>query len=186
MSRLGYFTHMLQPWFCSGSCLMELLVRMWVSHSLSLDSCLRPYHETGTCLVIAQWACGCFGSCLLLTQVQAIVLSKSSEFPVGITCMTQIFSCCVACVMVHLWTMCQHESLHIVHYSCVEKNTRYQWFIYWRKWCPFFKAVHKNALKMLKKSTLSQQTGAIYVKEQEAQQYIESSRCKLLPCIFAV
>lgn len=42
-------------------------------------------------------------------------------------------------------------------------------------------------IKMLKKkSTLSQQTGAIYVKEQEAQQYIESSRCKLLPCIFAV
>lgn len=145
MSRLGHFTHMLQPWFCSGSCLMEMLVRMWVSHSLSLDSCLRPYHETGTCLVIAQWACGCFGSCLLLTQVQPIVLSKSSEFPVGITCMTQIFSCCVACVMVHLWTMCQHESLHIAHYSCVEKNTRYQWFIYWGNWCPFFKAVHKNA-----------------------------------------
>lgn len=122
MSWLGHFTHMLQPWFCSGSCLMEMLVRMWVSHSLSLDSCLRPYHETGTCLVIAQWACGCFGSCLLLTQVQPIVLSKSSEFPVGITCMTQIFSCCVACVMVHLWTMCQHESLHIAHYSCVGKK----------------------------------------------------------------
>lgn len=122
MSQLGHFTHM-QPWLCSGSCLMELLVRMWVSHSLSLDSCLRPYHETGTCLVSAQWACGCFGSCLLLTQVQAIVSSKSSEFPVGITCMTQIFSCCVACVMLHLWTMCQHDSLHIVHYSCVEKHT---------------------------------------------------------------
>lgn len=41
-------------------------------------------------------------------------------------------------------------------------------------------------IKMLKKSTLSQQTGAIYVQEQEAQQYIERSRCKLLPCIFAV
>lgn len=96
--------------------------------------------------------------------------------------MTQIFSCCVACVMVHLWTMCQHESLHIAHYSCVEKTHGISDLFIEGTGVRFL----RQFIKMLKKSTLSQQTGAIYVQEQEAQQYIERSRCKLLPCIFAV
>lgn len=110
-------SHMLQPWFCSGWCLMELLVRMCVSLT-QLRQLPAPI----------SWNRYLFGDCTMsmwvfwvLTQVQAIVLSKSSEFPVGITCRTQIFSYCVACVMVHLWTMCQHESLHIVH-MCGKKH----------------------------------------------------------------